>query len=170
MNYYWILLNTLIQNVHLRHKIIQLLFTLWIIDSNFLNNNNNNNKFIKKNNLIKSIFTLFIDMKLPEDFFFDDYDNFLNNFCIDFNKEMKKLFLNTYFNKNGEFILIDEENNKNNNNNNEIFTITKNCNNIITELNSIHNYIYKSDLKENVLNSLINTMLMNSNKIYFKIN
>ena len=49
--------------------------------------NTKNDSFLK-NTLIKNLNELFIESKLPEDFFFDDYDQFIQNFCTAFQKEM----------------------------------------------------------------------------------
>ena len=115
--------------------------------------NTKNDSFLK-NTLIKNLNELFIESKLPEDFFFDDYDQFIQNFCTAFQKEMKKLFLQTVYNEKGEYVSTETK---------KKYEITKNSYSI-RELLKI-----KFDSGENVLSNLLSLMLINSKSDIKKI-
>ena len=157
-NHYWILINHLIQNAHLRHKILDLLFIIWICDSmrirQLYNDSTIKPEMLNKNTLLRNLKELFIESKLPEDFFYDDYDQFIQNFCNSFQKEMKKLFLQTVYNDKGEYVSIE---------NNKKYAITRNSYNIRDLLKITF------DSGENVLSNLLSLMLKNSKSDIKKI-
>ena len=76
----------------------------------------------------------------------EDFEFFFTNFAIKHQKYCKAYFLQTFFNKNGEYIL-----------NNKIYNITENS----KQLKKLMNLEYKTN--ENVLNNLINMTLVNNN-------
>ena len=157
-NLYWLLINHLIQNAHLRHKIFDLLLILWICDSmkiskTFFPSKHNNDVF-DRNSLIRNLNELFIESKLPEDFYFNDYDRFIHSFCKNFQKEMKKLFLQTVYNEKGEYVSIET---------NKKYQVTKNSASVRDILN------IKFDSGENVLSNLLSLMLINSKSDIKKI-
>ena len=154
LNVYFLLLNELIMNVHLRHKILDLIFILWMCDSVCIKNLSKNKTYIEKNNLIKNLYYLYIEMGLAEDYFFDDYDQFFQNFSLNYQKEMKKYFLHTAYNEKGGYISLK---------NKKEYLITKNSYNIKEILN------LKYDKGENVLSNLLSLIMLNSKSDIKKI-
>ena len=154
INAYFQLLNELIMNVHLRHKILDLIFMLWICDSACIKNLSKNKNFIEKNSLIKNLYYLYIEMDLTEDYYFDDYDQFFQNFSGNYQKEMKKYFLQTAYNEKGGYISLK---------NKKEYLITKNSQNIKEILN------LKYDKGENVLSNLLSLIMINSKSDIKKI-
>ena len=153
-NEYFELLNELIMNVHLRHKILDLIFILWICDSNCINNLSKNKQLLEKNSLLKNLHHLYIEMNLAEDYFFDDYDKFFHNFAANYQKEMVKYFLQTAYTNKGSYISLK---------NKKEYLITKNSQNI-KEILGI-----KYDKGENVLSNLLSLMMISSKSDIKKI-
>ena len=153
-NVYFQLLNELIMNVHLRHKILDIIFILWMCDSTCIKNISKNKNCIEKNNFIKNLHYLYTEMDLSEDHFFEDYDNFFQNFSLNYQKEMKKYFLNTAYNEKGGYISLK---------NKKEYLITKNCQNIKEIIN------IKYDKGENVLSNLLSLIMLNSKSDIKKI-
>ena len=153
-NAYFQLLNELIMNVHLRHKILDLIFILWMCDSTFFKDLLKKKINIDKNSLIKNLYYLHIEMDLTEDYYFDDYDQFFQNFSGNYQKEMKKYFLQTAYNEKGGYISLK---------NKKEYLITKNSQNIkeILEL--------KYDTGENVLSNLLSLIMIKSKSDIKKI-
>ena len=154
INAYFQLLNELIMNVHLRHKILDLIFMLWICDSACIKTLSKNKNYIEKNSLIKNLYYLYIEMDLTEDYYFDDYDQFFQNFSGNYQKEMKKYFLQTAYNEKGGYISLK---------NKKEYLITKNSQNLKEILN------IKYDKGENVLSNLLSLIMINSKSDIKKI-
>ena len=158
-NQYWILINNLIQNTNLRYKIMDILFILWIFDSLYLSEllHKQPEKLTKfsanYNNIVKLLNELYIENKILEEFFYDDYDQFIKNFCTNFQKEMKKFFLETFYNDKGEYSLSGGKK----------YPITKNT----LALKEILKINYEKE--ENVLSNLIKIMLINAKSDIKKI-
>jgi hypothetical protein len=74
-NHIWNLINNLMQNSSLRYKILDILFIVWIVDSiclkELLKINPNS---VNQNNLLKNLNSIFLEGKLLEEFFYDDFD------------------------------------------------------------------------------------------------
>ena len=69
------LINNLIQNSALRYKILDILFVVWIVDSICLKDLIKlNPNLINQNNLLKNLNSIFLEGKLLEEFFYDDFD------------------------------------------------------------------------------------------------
>ena len=74
-NHNWNLINNLIQNSALRYKILDILFVVWIVDSICLKDLIKlNPNLINQNNLLKNLNSIFLEGKLLEEFFYDDFD------------------------------------------------------------------------------------------------
>ena len=151
-NAYFQLLNKLIINVHLRHKILDIIFILWMCDSTCVKKLYKNKNCIEKNTFIKNLYYLYTEMNLSEDYLLDDYDNFFRKFSLNYQKEMKKFFLNTEYNEKGGYIYLKKE-----------YSITKNCQNIKELIN------IKYDKGENVLSNLLSLIMINSKSDIKKI-
>ena len=93
-------------------------------------------------------------MDLTEDHFFDDYDQFFQNFSMNYQKEMKKYFLQTAYNEKGGYISLK---------NKKEYLITKNSQNLKEILN------IKYDKGENVLSNLLSLIIINSKSDIKKI-
>ena len=154
LNVYFQLLNELIMNVHLRHKILDLIFILWMCDSTCIKNLSKNKIFLEKNSLIKNLYYLYSEMDLAEDHFFEDYDQFFQNFSINYQKEMKKYFLQTAYNEKGGYISLK---------NKKEYLITRNSQNIKEIIN------IQYDKGENVLSNLLSLIILNSKSDIKKI-
>ena len=152
-NEYYELLNELIMNDNLRYKILDLLLDTWICDTSCLLNLLKSKKIPEKNNFLKTLYYLYVEKNLTEDYFFDDYEHFFINFATKHQKEMKIFFLKTMYNDNGSYILKEDEND---NGNIKEYNITDNSRNI----KEILNIKYKSG--DNVLSNLISLTLLNS--------
>ena len=114
----------------------------------------NKKEIFSKNSLIRNLNEIFIKMKLPEDYFFDDYDQFIQNFCVNYQKEMKKLFLQTTYNEKGEYVSLQ---------NKKVYSITKNA----SSIRDILNITFEDG--ENVFSNLLCLMLLNSKSDIKKI-
>lgn len=81
-NHNWNLINNLMQNSNLRYKILDILFIVWIVDSLCLKDLIKiNPNIVNQNNLLKNLNSIFLEGKLLEEFFYDDFDrklSFLN--------------------------------------------------------------------------------------------
>ena len=152
INAYFQLLNELIMNVHLRHKILDLIFMLWICDSARIKNVSKDDR--EKNSLIKNLYYLYIEMDLTEDYYFDDYDQFFQNFSGNYQKEMKKYFLQTANNEKGGYISLK---------NKKEYSITNNSKNLKKVLEITY------DKNENVLSNLLSLIMLESKSDIKKI-
>ena len=83
-NHIWNLINNLMQNSSLRYKILDILFIVWIVDSLCLKELIKiNPNSINQNNLLKNLNSIFLEGKLLEEFFYDDFDRkFYINFRV----------------------------------------------------------------------------------------
>ena len=153
-NPYFQLLNELIMNVHLRHKILDLIFIIWICDSSCIKKISKNKNNTEKNSLIKNLFYLYTEMDLTEDHFFEDYDQFFQNFATNYQKEMKKYFLQTAYSEKGGYISLK---------NKKEYLITRNSQNIKDIIN------IKYDKGENVLSNLLSLIILSSKSDIKKI-
>jgi hypothetical protein len=74
-NHIWNLINNLMQNSSLRYKILDILFIVWIVDSICLKELIKiNPNSVNQNNLLKNLNSIFLEGKLLEEFFYDDFD------------------------------------------------------------------------------------------------
>jgi hypothetical protein len=74
-NHNWNLINNLMQNSSLRYKILDILFVVWIVDSICLKELIKlNPNIINQNSLLKNLNSIFLEGKLLEEFFYDDFD------------------------------------------------------------------------------------------------
>ena len=114
----------------------------------------NKKEIFSKNSLIRNLNEIFIEMKLHEDYFFHDYEQFIQNFSINYQKEMKKLFFQTTYNEKGEYVSLQ---------NKKVYSITKNA-------SSIRDFLkIKFEDGENVFSNLLCLMLGNSKSDIKKI-
>lgn len=74
-NHNWNLINNLMQNSNLRYKILDILFVVWILDSICLRELIKlNPNLVNQNNLLRNLNSIFLEGKLLEEFFYDDFD------------------------------------------------------------------------------------------------
>ena len=154
-NEYYELLNELIINANLRYKIIDLILDTWICDTSCLLNLLMNKRIPEKNQFLKTLYFLYIEKNLTEDYFFDDYEHFFIHFAVKHQKEMKLYFLKTVYNEKGSYVLKEKDDDKNKQSIKE-YNITENSKNI----KEILNIKYKTG--ENVLSNLISLTLLNN--------
>jgi hypothetical protein len=160
-NPYWVLINTLMQNTNLRFKILDILISIWILDSICLKKLLKENPELhtklanheNQNSLLNYVYQLYIENKTLEEFFFDDYDQFIRNFCDNFPNEMKKFFLETNYTEKGEYVSLQGKK----------YSISKH----ITAVKELLQISYEK--QENVLSNLIRIMLINSKSDIKKI-
>ena len=152
-NEYDPLLNKLIQNEKLRYKIFDILLNIYICDYSCLFNLLKKGKIQNiNNNFLNELYYLIVKLNLNNDFYFlNYYENFIINFVTKNQKNMKKYFLQSFFEENGDFIFEGK-----------IFNITPNSKNVKKLLNIEYNK------EENVLNNLINIILVNNNNSSLK--
>ena len=78
-NHNWNLINNLMQNSNLRYKILDILFVIWILDSICLRELIKlNPNLVNQNNLLRNLNSIFLEGKLLEEFFYDDFDRNYN--------------------------------------------------------------------------------------------
>lgn len=163
-NQYWILINHLIQNSSIRYKILDLLFILWNLDSirlkELLKENPN---CVNNNALLKYFYELLIQNNLLEEFFYDDYDQFIKLFCTSKLKEMKKFFLDTFYTEKGEYIRSKTKSDNKSAKTFKRYLCTKDSLAIKEVLN------LNFEKEENVLSNLLRIMLVNSKSDIKKI-
>ena len=153
MDEYILFINKLMLNEILMYKILDIFFIIWIVDTSFLFDLLKKEKFYhKKNNFLNQLHILFIKSDLIEEFFYNDFEQFFTNFAKKNKKFMKQYFLQSFFNEKGEYILKSK-----------IFNITENSKKLKKILNIQYN------LKENVLNNLINLTLIKNNNAFKRI-
>ena len=140
------ILKRLIHNENLRYKIIDILLNLWICDTQNIFNLMKNSKIPQKNNyFLNNLFYLFFQLGFSEDYLFNYYENFFIYFAKKYQKYLKKFFLQTSYDENGEYILEEK-----------IYEITPNSKNLKQLLN------IKYNKGENVLGNLLDLILVNS--------
>ncbi len=59
---------------------------------------------VNNNSLLRYFYELLIQNNLLEEFFYDDYDQFIKLFCTSKPKEMKKFFLDTFYTEKGDYV------------------------------------------------------------------
>jgi hypothetical protein len=163
-NQYWLLITNLIQNTNLRYKILDLLFVIWILDRICLQKVlRESPDLVKSNSILRMLNEIFFENKLLEEFFYDDFEQFIKNFCIVYQKEMKKVFLETNYTDKGEYMKTVPEESGRKNDKLKKYSVTKNSMNI-KELLNIN---FEKD--ENVLSNLLRLMIINSKSDIKKI-
>ena len=140
-NSYYQLIETLITNVQLKHKILDLFFTLWIFHIVYNKEESLSKESAEKNNFLKSYIYLNLEKTSNEDIFIDYFENLIYKLIGNFSKSIVKYFLDYTFKENGAYISLK---------NKKEFTITKNAINIKKILN------IKCNKNKNVLNNLFN--------------
>ena len=140
-NSYYNLINELFTNVQLKHKILDLIFCLWIFNIAYNKEENISKESAEKNNFLKKYIYLNLEKNSNEDIFIDYFENVINKLIGIYSKNIVKYFLDYTFKENGAYLSLK---------NKKEIAITKNAMNIKKILN------IKYQKNKNVLDNLFN--------------
>ena len=139
-NSYFQLISDFILNFHLRHKIIDLFFILYIFDISYIKELFDSKSDLDKNTFLKRLNYLFLEKDSFNDICIKYYDQFFSKIMANYPRKMKHYFINFKFTENGSYLSIKGGNK---------FAITKNAKYL---KNILH---IKYDKDRNVLENLL---------------
>lgn len=115
-NQYRQLIKTLLSCTCLRYKLIDNYFLLWMLDSHTLDRlrqgERNEKSGISKNKYIKLLGSALRYTHLYEEFFFEEFNEFINYISMTYPNEVKTFFLNTHISDDGNYFINDNGNKK----------------------------------------------------------
>ena len=106
MNSYSRLMEDLITNSQIKHKILDLLFMLWTFDIIYNKEDSIPKENAEKNNFLKNYIYLNLEKNSNEDIFIDNFEHLISSLMSNYSKTMKKYFLDYTFKENGVYLSL----------------------------------------------------------------